>query len=431
MNDRRKFNKYIVFWLTQSLSELGSSMTSFALVIWAYGQTGSALSVSLMTFCSYVPFVIVSLFAGSFLDRHKKKSVLLLSDTFAAVCTIAVCLLALWKKLEIWHIYLVNILIGFMNAFQSPALSVSLGILVPKEYRSRASGMSSFSSNLITVVTPMLAAALFSFGGLKGILFIDLLTFLFGAGILFFFISIPEASLKEQIGEKQGPFTGFLRSWRFLKAHKGILYIILSMSMLNFFSRLTYENILSPMILARSQRSSVLGIVTGILGAGGILGGILVSLLKLPKDNQKVMYLSAALSFLFGDITMGLGQNFYIWSLGALFASVPIPFILAAQNVMIYHWIPAEIQGQIFAVRNALQFGTIPVGILLGGFLADYVFEPFMESHVPLALFLTGVTGDAPGKGMAVMFLCTGILGFSSSIFWMRNRHIREISRTD
>ena len=431
MNDRRKFNKYIVFWLTQSLSELGSSMTSFALVIWAYGQTGSALSVSLMTFCSYVPFVIVSLFAGSFLDRHKKKSVLLLSDTFAAVCTIAVCLLALWKKLEIWHIYLVNILIGFMNAFQSPALSVSLGILVPEEYRSRASGMSSFSSNLITVVTPMLAAALFSFGGLKGILLIDLLTFLLGAGILFFFISISEASLKEQIGEKQGPFTGFLRGWRFLKAHKGILYIILSMSMLNFFSRLTYENILSPMILARSQSSSVLGIVTGILGAGGILGGILVSLLKLPKDNQKVMYLSAALSFLFGDITMGLGQNVYIWSLGALFASVPIPFILAAQNVMIYHWISAEIQGQIFAVRNALQFGTIPVGILLGGFLADYVFEPFMESHVPLALFLTGVTGDAPGKGMAVMFLCTGILGFSSSIFWMRNRHIREISRTD
>ena len=201
--------------------------------------------------------------------------------------------------------------------------------------------------------------------------------------------------------------------------------------MLNFFSRLTYENILSPMILARSQSSSVLGIVTGILGAGGILGGILVSLLKLPKDNQKVMYLSAALSFLFGDITMGLGQNVYIWSLGALFASVPIPFILAAQNVMIYHWISAEIQGQIFAVRNALQFGTIPVGILLGGFLADYVFEPFMESHVPLALFLTGITGDTPGKGMAVMFLCTGILGFSSSIFWMRNRHIREISRTD
>ena len=188
-----------------------------------------------MTFCSYVPFVIVSLFAGSFLDRHKKKSVLLLSDTFAAVCTIAVCLLALWKKLEIWHIYLVNILIGFMNAFQSPALSVSLGILVPEEYRSRASGMSSFSSNLITVVTPMLAAALFSFGGLKGILFIDLLTFLFGAGILFFFISIPEVSLKEHIGEKQGPFTGFLWGWRFLKAHKGILYIILSMSILNFF----------------------------------------------------------------------------------------------------------------------------------------------------------------------------------------------------
>ena len=113
------------------------------------------------------------------------------------------------------------------------------------------------------------------------------------------------------------------------------------------------------MILARSQSSSVLGIVTGILGAGGILGGILVSLLKLPKDNQKVMYLSAALSFLFGDITMGLGQNVYIWSLGALFASVPIPFILAAQNVMIYHWIP--VQRNITAIPFPGVSPVIPV----------------------------------------------------------------------
>ena len=49
--------KYIVLWISQSISQLGSSMTSFALVLWAYEQSRSALSVSLMSFCNYVPFI--------------------------------------------------------------------------------------------------------------------------------------------------------------------------------------------------------------------------------------------------------------------------------------------------------------------------------------------------------------------------------------
>jgi DHA3 family macrolide efflux protein-like MFS transporter len=127
---------------------------------------------------------------------------------------------------------------------------------------------------------------------------------------------------------------------------------------------------------------------------------------------------------------MGIGRNLYIWSLAAIFASLPIPFIGAAQNVILYRHIPSGLQGRIFAVRNALQYSTIPIGILLGGFLADYVFEPFMASHAPLAKALGRLTGNTPGSGMAVMFLCTGILGFFFSILWLRNREIKKISQT-
>ena len=69
-----KFRNFIIFWLSQSVSQLGSSMTGFALSIWAYKQTSSAMSVSLMTFFSYVPYIIVSVFAGAFIDTHKKKT---------------------------------------------------------------------------------------------------------------------------------------------------------------------------------------------------------------------------------------------------------------------------------------------------------------------------------------------------------------------
>ena len=197
--------------------------------------------------------------------------------------------------------------------------------------------------------------------------------------------------------------------------------IMFTMALLNFFSRLTYENILSPMILARSGNDSVaLGIVNAVIGIGGIIGGIIVSTGKVKVSSAKMIYLSAMLSFLLGDVTMGIGRNVIFWSLAGFFASVPIPFIVTGQTVILYEKVPQEIQGRIFAVRNAIQFGTIPVGILLGGFLADYVFEPFMRKQNPVSLFLHRLVGNGAGSGMAVMFLCTGVCGFLFSYIFYR-----------
>lgn len=80
-------------------------------------------------------------------------------------------------------------------------------------------------------------------------------------------------------------------------------------------------------------------------------------------------------------------------------------------------------------MRNAVQYATIPIGILLGGLLADYVFEPFMKSVNPISLFLQKLvgTGAGAGSGMAVMFLCTGILGCVTSILWYQNSEIRKL----
>lgn len=84
-------------------------------------------------------------------------------------------------------------------------------------------------------------------------------------------------------------------------------------------------------------------------------------------------------------------------------------------------------QGRIFAVRNALQFSTIPFGILLGGFLADYVFEPFMATENAFAGILRIIVGGGAGSGMAVMFLCTGILGALFSIISYQQKDIRGL----
>lgn len=424
------FKKYIIFWLSQALSQLGSSMTSFALILWAYTQNGSAMTVSLMSFFNYIPYTVVSLFAGTFVDSHGKKKIMLAADSIAAVCSAAILALTAGNNLQIWNIYLVNFVIGFMNAFQGPASSVAIGKVVPKDKLAQVSGMNSFSGNLVAVLSPVLAAFLFALGGLRTILAIDLLSFAFAFLVLLFVLKIPEDNLAK--GEKQSMFAGCAEGFGYLKANRAIFMIIITMALLNFFSRLTYENILSPMILARSGNDSVvLGIVNAVMGIGGIAGGIIVSTGRIKAGSAKMIYVSATISFLLGDVMMGAGRNVVFWSIAGIAASFPIAFINAGQMVILYKRVPEGMQGRIFAVRNAIQFSTIPLGILLGGFLADYVFEPFMMQENGVTGVLQHIVGAGAGSGMAVMFLCTGVSGAFFSLISYQQKDIRELDKAE
>lgn len=390
MDNSNGFKKFIVLWLSQCISQLGSSMTAFALVLFAFEKSGSALLVSMLSFCNYVPYIIFSTFAGTFVDRHGKKQVMLVSDTLAALGTLAVLLFFKAGQLSLVHIYAVNAAVGITTAFQQPA------------------------------------AAVYAAGGLSAVLAVDIASFAAAFLILFFFIHIPE---QIEAGERVSPFSGTSEGFAFLKTERGILYIMLVMSLVNFFSRLTYENILSPMVLARSGGDSMaLGLVNAFMGAGGIAGGIIVSLKKESRHTASTIFIATAMSFLFGDLLMAAGRNTAGWSVAALGASLPIPFITAGQNTILYRKVPGEMQGRVFAVRNAVQYGTIPLGIILGGYLADYVFEPFMRSGSEFAGILSHIVGSGDGCGMAAMFLCTGILGFAVCMLALTNREIRRLN---
>ena len=89
----KELKTFFILWSTQSLSQLGSAMTGFALALWVYEKTGSALQTALLSTCSYAPYVLMSIFAGALSDRWDKKKVMLVCDTFAACCTVVVLVL--------------------------------------------------------------------------------------------------------------------------------------------------------------------------------------------------------------------------------------------------------------------------------------------------------------------------------------------------
>lgn len=416
--------KFWVLWLRQSISMLGSSMTGFAITIWAYETTGSALVLSISGLLIMVPKMIVGILAGPLIDRINKKTVMICSDIGAGICTLVLYLLLRSEALEIWHIYVLNIANSILNSFQAPASSVAVSAVVPKEHYVRVNGLQSFSDGVIQVLAPVFATTMLRIMGMEGVIIADFVTMAFACLTLIFFVKIP-VTISDNSKEKVRNYFGELsKGFDTVKASCLLKKLMLFMVFINLVAGITYFNLLSPMILARTANDSrALALVNGAIGLGCITGGLLTIIAPTAKRKVKTMFLCATLSFLFGDILLAVGNTLSVWVIAGFLSSVFLPALNANES---YFWrtiIPIELQGRAFSLKYAIQSGVIPIGLLLGGLLADYIFEPFMIT--PPHLLYT-VLGNGKGMGMALMFLITGIIGTALSVAGFFSRSMQK-----
>ncbi|MBR5761725.1 MAG: MFS transporter, partial [Lachnospiraceae bacterium] len=196
-NKQNKLKEFYKLWSTQSLSQLGSAMTSFALTLWIYEKTGSALSTATLTICTYAPYVIMSIFAGALSDKFDKKKTMLVCDLFAALTTVLVFALYKTDTLQMWHLYAINAFSGLMNTVQQPASEVATTMLTPPEDYQKTSGLMSLSRSIISIGNPILASALYGIAGLDAVIGVDMVTFAIAFVTLAFFVRLPEMERQE------------------------------------------------------------------------------------------------------------------------------------------------------------------------------------------------------------------------------------------
>lgn len=426
-NTIRELRSFLILWVTQSFSTLGSAMTSFALVIWSYQQRGSALTTSILTVCSYAPYVVLSIFAGALSDRWDKKRTMLISDSFAAICTLSVLFLFAAGRLEIWHLYLVNTLNGLMNTVQQPASDVAVSLLCPQKHYQKVSGMRSLSNSLVTVLTPVLATAIFSFGGLHMVICFDLISFIVAFSALLGFVKIPAMNKKTE-DSHETILSSAKQGLRYLRDNRGILDLILFLAVINFTASI-YNAALSPMLLSREGSGELeLGIVNTVTGLAAMGGSILAAILPTPKSRVRVIWLSLLFAMSTENFMLAFGRGLPVWCVGAICGWLFIPVMNANMDVLFRSKIPVEIQGRVYSARNTLQFFTIPLGYLCGGFLVDKVFEPFMAAQSTDSIWVI-LLGEGKGSGAALLFLVIGLFGALSCLPFRLDRHIWELEK--
>ena len=414
----------LILWSTQSLSQLGSSMTSFALVLWSYSRYGSALTTAALTICSYTPYVLLSMFGGALSDRWDKKKIMLLCDSLAALGTLAV--LGLWAggELRMGHLYLINALNGLMNTLQQPASDVAVSLLSPKEHYQRVGGLRAFSNSLISLLTPACGAGVYGLWGLGAVIGFDLFTFALAALILLFFIPIPR---REDDKEKSERLLVTVKSGlSYLREHRGVLDVILFLALINLTASMFHAAL--PSLLIPRGGEGALGLVETCAGAASLAGGVLAAALPAPKSRVRVICDSLLFSMSTENFLLSLGRGAPVWCLGSVLGWILIPVMNANLDALLRLNIPAEMQGRVYSARNALQFFTIPLGYLLGGALVDKVFEPFMAGQAPDGV-LCALFGAEKGAGAALFFLVIGIFGALSCLPARRDRHIWALEK--
>lgn len=423
MEALQEMKSYLLLWGTQSFSGLGSAMTSYALVIWSYTQSGSALMTALLMVSSYAPYVLFSIFAGALSDRWNKKAVMLVCDTVAALTTVVMLVLMRTDTLQIWHLYLINGINGLMNSVQQPASEVAVTRLLPRKYYQRVGGLRYLSSSLNSILTPIIATAVLGLAGMGAVVAFDLLTFAAAFLTLALAIQIPE---EEESQDKEKILTAAREGLGYLNRERGIFGLILFLAAINLVASL-YEAAFPAMILSRKGGSEkALGMVNAVIGMATLAGSILASLMKTPKSRVRVICNSLLFSMSTENFLLALGRTPVVWCVGGFLGWIAIPLMNTNLDAIMRLRVPDHMQGRVYAVRNSLQFFTIPLGYFMGGFLVDRVFEPIMASQDEGSI-LTGLFGSGKGSGAAFFFFVIAFLGIAVCLFFRKNKYIWKL----
>ena len=394
----------------QAVSILASSMTGFALSIWVFRQTSSATSLGIMQSAFTLPYLLIIPLAGVMVDRYNRKLMMMVSDLTAALGTLTILILLTTGHLQVWHFYLVNILIGLGNAFQWPAYSAAISTMVPKEQYGRANGMMSFVQAGPSAVAPVLAGALLPVIGLEGILLIDIATFVLAVGtLLMVLVPQPARTVEGQAGK------GNLLQ----EAAFGFKYIFQRPSLLGFVVMLFWANLFLgfpnsihvPMILSRTGNNSIiLGSVETAGALSWTLGSVIMSAWGGPRRRIHGVLLGWTLYCLTANLVFGLGRSLGVWIPTILVGGIGSCIGVATSQSLLQVKVAPDVQGRVFSARRMLTWFPDTFTPILGGLLADYVMEPGMQNGSRVARLLGWMTGTDPGSGMAVMMVVFGIL---------------------
>jgi DHA3 family macrolide efflux protein-like MFS transporter len=415
---------FLIIWLGQVVSLVGSGLTSFALGVWVFERIGSATQFALIGLAAVLPRVVLSPLAGTVVDRWDRRRVMIVSDAGAGLSTLVVALLLLVARLDLWHIYLLASVSAAFGTLQWPAFAATTTLLVSKENLGRANGMVQFGQAASEILAPALAGVLMGVIRLEGVILIDGATFVFAVMTLLR-VRLPQPGVVGASMPEDGRlWQGLSFGWRYISARPGLLGLLVLLAAVDFLWGMVGA-LITPMILSWTS-SDALGAIISIAGAGMLTGSLIMSAWGGPQRRiNGVLNVEMLSGFCF--VLIGLRPSFWLVAAGAFGAHVTIAIVFGCNQAIWQSKVAPQVQGRVFATQQMVARSAVPLAYLLAGPLADHVFRPLMAVDGPLAGSLGPVLGTGAGRGIGLLFVLMGAIKVVIVLLSRLNPHLRNV----
>ncbi|NLD24160.1 MAG: MFS transporter [Bacteroidales bacterium] len=370
MNNNWK-RTFTIIWSGQFFSILTSSLVNFAIIIWLSLQTGSAEMLAWAAIAAMLPQSIIGPFTGALIDRGNRKLVMMLADTFIALCTLLLAILFWLDVAELWHIFALLALRSVGSAFHMPAMQASVPLLAPTDQLTRIAGINQIIASVSQIAGPALGAMLITIWDIEYVLIFDVAGALLAVTSLFF-VHIPNPEKQNELERdilkemKEGAMV--------VLRNRGLSFVFLYSTLVVFF--IVPISVLFPLMTLDYFNGTEFqaGIIEAIWSVGALVGGAIMGV-KVYKVNRvgliNWMHLLLGVAFLLSGLLSPTGFVWFAVLTGL--SGITGAVYNSAFTGLIQTKIESTALGRVFSMYYTIALIPSMLGLIGIGFIADTI----------------------------------------------------------
>lgn len=421
-NSNNLYSKFIYIWIGQFFSIIGTGLTIFSLGVFVYQLTNTASNYVFILMCAFLPPFLLKPYGGILADRYDRRLMMVMGDLGASFGLLFIFIMMLRGNIQLWHIYFGIATSSIFSAFQDPAYKALITDILPKEQYSKASGLMQLASSAQYLISPFLAGILLTILDIKFIFLIDVITCLFASSIVIWIRK--SLDITSVNSSRPNLISDFREGIQEFSKNKGIVNLVVTTMIILFFVGMLQALFIPMMINLTTIK--VVGTSQSIQATGILIGSLFIGLFGSKNNNVKILAISLFLGGIF-FANIGISTNiFFITMAGFLFFAT-LPFINTPIEVLIRKNIDNRKQGRVWSIiSNVTYLGSI-MAFAVAGILADKIFNPLFEPGGLFVENLGRIIGIGNGRGIALIFIISGIMIVAISFFIRQDKKINEL----
>jgi MFS transporter, DHA3 family, macrolide efflux protein len=368
-----KNRNLLILLFGQLISQIGDKFYMLALSFWVLDITKSPAYMGIALFCSFFPAAVLGFFSGVIVDRYNRKNIIVFTDLLRGIIVSVVVVLYYQKLLTVPVVLGVQVLLSINTAFFDPAIPSIIPQIVAENQLTRANSMTQLIRGISSVLGPVLGGICVGFFGYAFVFIFNALSYLI-SGIFEMFIRLPS---HQEFGHQKSNFLNqFKEGMQFVSSSVPLMILLLIIALLHFFigSIEAFFPIIAKEMGGNGPQN--LGYLQTSLGIGIIISSAVIGWINFQKNESLTLFLAI---FVIGLIYILIACHFkwyssYTFNIFLLFALFGGVIILAATcfRSIIQKSIPNSIAGRVFGVVGSVSDISIPLAMLVYGFLLTY-----------------------------------------------------------